>query len=89
MGAEVHNEQNLIRLSATKGLHAKRVVLEYPSVGATENIIMAATVTPGITTIINAALEPQVVDLISALQKMGAHISILTPATIEIEGVAS
>ncbi|MHC4140063.1 MAG: hypothetical protein ACYSR1_09485, partial [Planctomycetota bacterium] len=51
-----------------------RIVLEYPSVGATENIMMCAVLTPGTTTIINAALEPEVLDLITALQKMGAKI---------------
>ena len=70
-------------------LHAQRIVLEYPSVGATENIMMTATLTPGTTSIINAALEPEVFDLISILKKMGAKISVEAPATIHIEGVAS
>ena len=70
-------------------LHAQRIVLEYPSVGATENIMMAAALTPGITSIINAALEPEVFDLIAILKKMGAKISVEAPATIHIEGVAS
>lgn len=70
-------------------LHAHRIVLEYPSVGATENILMAATLTPGITTIINAALEPEVMDLIAVLAKMGAKISIEAPATVHIEGVGA
>lgn len=89
MGAQVQNEHHFIRLHAPKGLQSKKVVLEYPSVGATENIVMAAVLTPGITTIINAALEPQVVDLITALKKMGAHIDISAPATIQVEGVSS
>ena len=66
-----------------------RFVLEYPSVGATENCIMAATLTRGTTKIINASLEPEVLDLIDVLTKMGAHIRIAPPATIEIEGVSS
>lgn len=70
-------------------LHANRIVLEYPSVGATENIMMAAALTPGITTIINAALEPEVFDLIAILRKMGAKITIEAPATIFIDGVSS
>ena len=69
-------------------LQASRIVLEYPSVGATENILMAATLTHGITTIINAALEPEVMDLIAILRKMGAKIIIEAPATIIIEGVS-
>lgn len=68
-------------------LHANRIVLEYPSVGATENVLMAATLTDGTTTIINAALEPEVLDLITILRKMGAKITIEAPATISIEGV--
>lgn len=68
---------------------AQRIVLEYPSVGATENIMMAATVTPGITTLVNAALEPEVLDLVAVLKKMGAKISIEAPANIIIEGVAT
>ena len=70
-------------------LHASRIVLEYPSVGATENILMAATLTPGTTTIINAALEPEVYNLIGILKAMGARITIEAPATIYIEGVTS
>lgn len=63
------------------------IVLEYPSVGATENILMAAAQAKGTTRIINAALEPEVTDLISVLKKMGAQITIEPPATIIIEGV--
>jgi UDP-N-acetylglucosamine 1-carboxyvinyltransferase len=62
-------------------------VLEYPSVGATENLMMAATLTKGVTRIVNAALEPEVLGLVAILQKMGAKITILPAATIEIEGV--
>lgn len=68
-------------------MKAARLVLEYPSVGATENILMRAVLINGTTQIINAALEPEVMDLIEVLKKMGAHITILPPATIEIEGV--
>lgn len=65
----------------------KKIVLEYPSVGATENIMMAAVLAQGATKIVNAALEPEVIDLIAVLQKMGAQIKIDAPATIVIEGV--
>ncbi len=64
------------------------IVLEYPSVGATENILMAAAQAKGTTCIINAALEPEVMDLMCVLKKMGAQITIEPPATIVIEGVA-
>jgi len=66
---------------------AGRIVLDYPSVGATENIMMAAIKIPGTTRIINAALEPEVIDLILVLNKMGAHIMIEAPANIVIQGV--
>lgn len=68
-------------------LSAATLVLEYPSVGATENLLMAATLTKGTTRIVNAAIEPEVLDLITILRKMGAQISISVPATIEIQGV--
>lgn len=81
-------EQNGEFLNArVDAIQPKKLVLEYPSVGATENLMMAATLTRGTTQIINAALEPEVLDLIVVLKKMGAKISILPPATIEIEGV--
>jgi UDP-N-acetylglucosamine 1-carboxyvinyltransferase len=73
----------------TPALQATTLVLEYPSVGATENLLMAATLTKGTTRILNAALEPEVLDLVAILQKMGAHINLLPPATIEIQGVSS
>src|SRR3990167_2191160 len=69
-------------------LNSRDLFLDYPSVGATENILMAATLTEGVTKIINAALEPEVLDLICMLQKMGASIKIQLPATIVIEGVS-
>lgn len=69
-------------------LQAQRIVLEYPSVGATENILMAAIGAQGITQIINAALEPEVLDLITVLSKMGAHIIITPPAGIVVHGGA-
>ena len=68
-------------------LQGSTIVLAYPSVGATENILMAATCATGRTTIINAAVEPEVSDLITVLKKMGARIRIKPPATIVIDGV--
>jgi len=86
MGATIEMAQDYIKASAPN-FHAERLILEYPSVGATENIIMAAALTPGKTTIVNAAIEPEVLDLIEIMAKMGAQIRITPPATIEIEGV--
>ncbi len=71
--------------SSNKPSHA-RIIFEYPSVGATENIMMFATHFHGETIIINAALEPEVIDLIDVLKKMGAHISSENGATIKIIG---
>jgi len=74
-------------IARVENLNAKKIVLEYPSVGATENIMMAAVLTKGVTKIINAALEPEVLDLIAVLKKMGANITVLPAATIQVEGV--
>ncbi|MFC1842684.1 UDP-N-acetylglucosamine 1-carboxyvinyltransferase [Candidatus Dependentiae bacterium] len=96
MGAQVNISGELITARAlgsrvlsseATSLKATKIILEYPSVGATENILMAATLTKGVTKIINAALEPEVLDLICVLKKMGAHIELLPAATILIEGV--
>jgi UDP-N-acetylglucosamine 1-carboxyvinyltransferase len=65
-----------------------RIVLEYPSVGATENLLMYACLGKAVTTIINAALEPEVLDLIDILKKMGANIEILPGAILTIKGVS-
>jgi UDP-N-acetylglucosamine 1-carboxyvinyltransferase len=86
MGVAIDMNGEFLLARAPK-LTARTLVLEYPSVGATENLMMAATLTEGTTRIINAALEPEVLDLVVVLKKMGAHINILPPATIEIEGV--
>lgn len=86
MGVVIHEEEEFLTVDAPR-LQATRIVLEYPSVGATENIMMAAVATPGTTQIINAALEPEVLDLILVLKKMGARIEVEAPATIIITGV--
>lgn len=86
MGVEVAIEGEYLTAHADI-LKANKIVLEYPSVGATENLMMAATLTKGTTRIVNAALEPEVFDLMNILKKMGAHIVVEPPATIIIEGV--
>ena len=68
--------------------NTERVIFEYPSVGATENILMYATLRPGETVIINAALEPEVLDLIDILKKMGAKISCEPGQLIRVTGVS-
>lgn len=86
MGVVIHYEGDYL-CAEVDTLTAARIVLEYPSVGATENIILAATRAQGATKIINAACEPEVLDLVACLRKMGAKIIIEAPATITVEGV--
>ncbi len=71
----------------TDGLKGNNIRLNYPSVGATENIIIASTLAKGRTILANAAVEPEILDLIKFLQKMGAIIEINTDRKIIIEGV--
>ncbi|WRL62696.1 hypothetical protein U6N30_22570 [Blastococcus brunescens] len=61
--------------------------LDFPSVGATENLVMAAVLAAGTTVIDNAAREPEIVDLCSMLRAMGAHIDGAGTSTITVEGV--
>lgn len=88
MGAIVEYHSGFLHAQTTK-LNGKKIVLDYPSVGATENLMMAMVLTEGRSSIINAALEPEVLDLIAVLQKMGARIKIVAPAMIVIDGVTS
>lgn len=87
MGVRINERGSYLNVS-TDCLCAHELVLDYPSVGATENLMMAAVGTVGTTTIINAAIEPEVIDLVTVLQKMGAHIKIVPPASLEITGVS-
>ncbi len=86
MGAYIEQKAEFLTAHASS-LQPYRCVLEYPSVGATENILMAAVLIPGTTRIVNAAIEPEVLDLITVLRKMGAHIDIQPPALLEVQGV--
>ncbi len=72
----------------TDGLQGSQIYLDFPSVGATENIIMAAVLAQGATTLENAATEPEIVDLANFLNSMGAQISGAGTTTIRIEGVS-
>ncbi len=73
--------------AAKKNVRGTEIVLPFPSVGATENIILASVLAPGTTTVINAAREPEIGDLISFLNGAGAKISGISTPTIVIEGV--
>jgi len=87
MGAEIQNDDHHYYASAKNGLNGTRMTLAYPSVGATENTILAASLARGRTVIENAATEPEIIDLIKMLQKMGAIIELGANRTIYIDGV--
>ncbi len=87
LGAELENEHGYIVGRAPKGLSGATVWLDFPSVGATENVLMAAVLAEGTTVVDNAAREPEIVDLCQMLQQMGAQIDGLGTSTLTIEGV--
>ena len=87
MGAKVQVESGYVKALAPDGLKGAEIFLEIVSVGATENLIMAAVLAKGITVIHNAAREPEIVDLADFLQSMGAKIKGAGTSTIEVEGV--
>jgi UDP-N-acetylglucosamine 1-carboxyvinyltransferase len=86
MGADVSVSHGYVN-ARTELLHGARVVLEFPSVGATENLLMAAVLAKGTTVIDNAAREPEIVDLCLMLEQMGAQIGGAGTSMIEVEGV--
>ena len=86
MGAEIRLEHGFVFLKANE-LHGAKINLDFPSVGATENIMMAASLAKGTTIIENAAREPEITDLGQFLVKAGAKISGFGTQTIVIEGV--
>jgi UDP-N-acetylglucosamine 1-carboxyvinyltransferase len=89
LGAEIVKKDNYVEAVAKDGgLVGSSVYLDFPSVGATENIMMAAVLAKGTTYIENAAEEPEIVDLANFLNKMGARIKGAGTDTIKIEGVA-
>lgn len=86
-GAELEKSEEGIRLRAPRRLVGARVDLPYPSVGATEQVLLTAVRAQGVTELTNAAIEPEIMDLIAILQKMGAIILVEPNRTIVIEGV--
>ncbi|WP_245992021.1 UDP-N-acetylglucosamine 1-carboxyvinyltransferase [Mycetocola lacteus] len=86
-GAIVEKLPSGIRLSAPQRLRGTKVELPYPSVGATEQVLLTAVRAQGTTELRGAAIEPEIMDLINILQKMGAVISVDTDRVIRIEGV--
>ncbi|WP_316570535.1 UDP-N-acetylglucosamine 1-carboxyvinyltransferase [Neobacillus sp. YIM B06451] len=87
MGAKVKVGNGFIEAEVDGRLKGARVYLDFPSVGATENIMMAATLAEGTTILENVAKEPEIVDLANLLNKMGAKVVGAGTGTIRIEGV--
>ena len=87
MGAEIELKDGYLHARTNGGLKGAKVPLRFASVGATENVMMAATLAKGTTVIENAAREPEIVDLAACLSKMGAQISGAGTSKIEIQGV--
>jgi UDP-N-acetylglucosamine 1-carboxyvinyltransferase len=88
MGATFDVQSGYIVASAKNGLRGANITFPFPSVGATENLMMGATLATGTTTLNNSACEPEIVDLAIALRGMGAKISGEGTPTITIEGVS-
>ena len=87
MGAKVTVGNGYVEASVPEGLKGATIYLDFPSVGATENILMAAAVADGKTVIENAAEEPEIVDLVTFLNSMGANIKGAGTNVIRVEGV--
>ncbi|MBM2621287.1 UDP-N-acetylglucosamine 1-carboxyvinyltransferase [Actinoplanes sp. LDG1-06] len=87
MGAQISGEHGFVIASAPGGLRGGKIWLDFPSVGATENLLMAAVLAKGVTEIDNAAREPEIVDICEMLTAMGAKIEGAGSSTLTIEGV--
>lgn len=87
MGAKIEIGETSYKAKAPNGLSGTKIIFPYPSVGATENVILAAVLAKGRTVIQNAATEPEIIDLIKFLQNMGAIIELGAHRTIYIDGV--
>ncbi len=85
LGARVEQDGGVVRVSG--GLKGANIYLDFPSVGATENLLMAAVLAKGITRIENAAKEPEIADLCQCLVQMGARIAGIGTANLTVEGV--
>lgn len=87
MGAVIEEQHGVLECSAPNGLKGSKISLSFPSVGATENILLAAVLAKGTTVITNAAREPEICDLADFLNGCGAHIDGAGEGTIVIDGV--
>ncbi|MBC8609725.1 UDP-N-acetylglucosamine 1-carboxyvinyltransferase 1 [uncultured Ruminococcus sp.] len=89
LGADIQDEYGFLHCSVQGRLKGTKIALSFPSVGATENILLASVLSEGITTVHNAAQEPEIVDLADFLNRCGAKVSGAGKSTIVIEGVNS
>ena len=87
LGADVELDHGFIKATAPRGLQGTEVIFEYPSVGATENVMMASALADGITIIENAAREPEIVAIAGMLNEMGANVMGAGTGRIVVEGV--
>lgn len=87
LGVSFANDHGYLYASTPNGLHASKVFLDFPSVGATENMLMASVTAEGTTVIDNAAREPEIEDLANMLNKMGAQVQGAGTSTIVVQGV--
>jgi UDP-N-acetylglucosamine 1-carboxyvinyltransferase len=88
MGAAIEQQHGYVQAKA-KRLRGAKIYLDLPSVGATENLMMAASLAEGVTVIENAAMEPEIEDLAAALNAMGASVEGAGTAIVRIEGVSA
>ncbi len=89
LGASVHVAHGYLIAAAPNGLRGGEIRLDFPSVGATENVLMAAVLAKGVTRVTNAAREPEIVDIATFLTKMGASIQGAGSSVIIVEGVSA
>ena len=89
LGAKIKRDKGYVEASAPRGLKGNYIYFDFPSVGATENLIMAAALAKGQTILENAATEPEIVDLATYLNNMGADVRGAGTDTILIDGVKS
>jgi UDP-N-acetylglucosamine 1-carboxyvinyltransferase len=87
LGATVHVDHGYLVAEAPSGLRGAELPLAFPSVGATENLLMAAALADGTTVIENAAREPEIGDLATMLVEMGAHVAGVGGSRLEVRGV--
>lgn len=87
LGARVEEQPESYHLSVEENLKGAKIELPYPSVGSTEQVLLSSVLADGVTELTNAAVEPEIIDLIAVLQKMGAIIAVDTDRVITVTGV--